>query len=48
MPGGSGGDFEVHLINIRPASQFFIHMSTSFRLAVVLAFPICVWLLGAS
>lgn len=45
MPGGSGGDFEVHLINIRLASQFFIHMSTSFWLAVVLAFPICVWLL---
>ena len=47
MPGGSGGDFEVHLINIRLASQFFIHMSTSFWLAVVLAFPdMCVAALG--
>lgn len=45
LPGEGGGDFEVQLINIRLASQFFIHMSTSFWLAVVLAFPMCVYLL---
>ena len=31
--------FHVDLINIQLASQFFIHMSTSFWLALVLAFP---------
>lgn len=31
--------FEVKLINIRLASQFFIHMSSSFWLALVLTFP---------
>ena len=31
--------FEVELINIKLASQFFIHMSTSFWLALVLMFP---------
>ena len=41
-----GGDdldgFKVELINIRLASQFFIHMSTSLWLAVALAFPIVI------
>ena len=32
--------FHVNLINIQLASQFFIHMSTSFWLALVLAFPL--------
>ncbi len=32
-------DFNVELINIKLASQFFIHMSTSCWLAVVLSFP---------
>lgn len=45
LPGGGGEDFEVHLININLASQFFIHMSTSFWLAVVFAFPLCIYLL---
>ena len=45
LPGNGGEDFEVQLINIRLASQFFIHMSTSFWLAVVVAFPMCVYLL---
>ena len=31
--------FEVELINIKLASQFFIHMSTSFWLALGLTFP---------
>ena len=37
--------FEVHLINIQLASQFFIHMSTSFWLALVLTFPVMLYLL---
>ena len=37
--------FEVQLINIKLASQFFIHMSTSFWLALVLTFPIMLYLL---
>lgn len=45
MPQFTTGDFEVHLINIQLASQFFIHMSTSFWLAVVFAFPVIIYLL---
>ncbi|MCQ2291279.1 MAG: twin-arginine translocase subunit TatC [Muribaculaceae bacterium] len=37
--------FEVKLINIQLASQFFIHMSTSFWLALVLTFPVLIYLL---
>lgn len=36
--------FEVKLINIKLASQFFIHMSSSFWLAVVVSFPILLYL----
>jgi sec-independent protein translocase protein TatC len=32
-------DFTIEIINIRLASQFFIHMSTSFWIALVVAFP---------
>ena len=45
MPDLAGGDFHVELINIQLASQFFIHMSTSFWLAVVFAFPVIIYLL---
>lgn len=45
LPDAATGGFEVHLINIRLASQFFIHMTTSFWLAIVLGFPMCVYLL---
>ena len=45
MPDFALGDFHVDLINIQLASQFFIHMSTSFWLAVVFAFPVIVYLL---
>ncbi|MGN0213807.1 MAG: twin-arginine translocase subunit TatC [Muribaculaceae bacterium] len=41
----SSTDFHVNLINIQLASQFYIHMSTSFWLALVLSFPIVVYLL---
>lgn len=37
--------FEVNLINIQLASQFFIHMSTSFWLALVFSFPVVIYLL---
>jgi len=39
LPQFSTADFNVELINIKLASQFFIHMSTSFWLALVLMFP---------
>ncbi len=39
LPQFSTRGFEVELINIKLASQFFIHMSTSFWLALVLMFP---------
>ena len=38
------GDFHVELINIELASQFFIHVSTSFWMALVLCFPIVIYL----
>lgn len=38
-------DFHCDLINIQLASQFFIHMSTSFWLAVVISFPIVVYII---
>lgn len=40
-----GGDFHVDLINIQLASQLYIHLSTSFWLAIVLTFPIILYLL---
>ena len=39
LPQFSTQGFQVELINIKLASQFFIHMSTSFWLALVLMFP---------
>ena len=45
LPQFSTEGFEVSLINIELASQFFIHMSTSFWLAVVLSFPIALYFL---
>lgn len=45
MPDMSAEGFHVELINIQLASQFFIHMSTSFWLAVVFAFPVIIYLL---
>ena len=38
-------DFHCDLINIQLASQFFIHMSTSFWLAVVISFPVVVYII---
>ena len=39
LPQFSTEGFHVELINIKLASQFFIHMSSSFWLALVLTFP---------
>ncbi len=40
-----GGDFHVDLINIQLASQLYVHLSTSFWLAVVLTFPVILYFL---
>ena len=45
LPQFSTEGFHVELINIKLASQFFIHMSTSFWLALVLTFPIVLYFL---
>ena len=43
LPQFSTSGFHVELINIKLASQFFIHMSTSFWLALVLTFPLVLY-----
>ncbi len=43
MPGFFVGKFEIKLININLASQFMIHMSLSFWLAVVLSIPFLIY-----
>lgn len=45
IPGLSSEDFNIKLINIELSSQFFIHMSTSCWLAIVLAFPFLIAML---
>lgn len=45
MPQFSSEGFHVELINIQLASQFFIHMSTSFWLALVCSCPVLLYLL---
>ena len=45
LPQFTTADFHVELINIKLASQFFIHMSSSFWLGLVLTFPIMLYLL---
>ena len=45
LPDFSTAGFDVSLVNIQLASQFFIHMSSSFWMAVILSFPILLWLL---
>ena len=42
---GNVTDFNVSLINIQLASQFFIHMTSSFWLALIFSFPIIIYLL---
>lgn len=43
LPDFCNQDFHVEIINIKLASQFFTHMSTSFWLALVCAFPYLVY-----
>lgn len=45
LPNLSANNLPIELINIELASQFFIHMSTSCWLAVVLSFPIIIYIL---
>lgn len=45
LPDFNTTDFHVELINIQLASQFFIHMTTSFWLGVVFSFPIIIYML---
>lgn len=45
LPNFSADSFPIELINIELASQFFIHMSASCWLAVVLSFPIIIYIL---
>jgi len=43
--GESATDFNVNLINIQLASQFFIHMTSSFWLALIFSFPVIIYML---
>ena len=45
LPQFTTDGFHVELINIQLASQFFIHISTSFWLALVISFPVALYLL---
>lgn len=45
LPQFTNNGFHVNLINIQLASQFFIHMTTSFWMALVFGFPIVIYLL---
>lgn len=45
FPGFSGEGFHVDIINIKLASQFFIHVSASFWCALVLSVPALMYLL---
>lgn len=45
FPDFSASDFHVDLVNIKLASQFFVHMSTSFWLALVAAFPVIIYMI---
>ena len=45
VPQFSTDGFHVDLINIQLAAQFFTHMTTSFWLALVLTFPVMLYLL---
>lgn len=43
LPDFCNDNFHVEIFNIRLASQFFTHMTTSFWLALVLTFPYLMW-----
>ena len=41
----SNTNLDIELINIKLASQFFLHITTSLWMAAVIAFPVILWLL---
>ena len=41
----SATTFSIELVNIKLATQFFLHISTSLWMAIVVSFPIILWLL---
>lgn len=43
LPDFCNDNYHVQVVNIKLASQFFTHMSTSFWLALVLTFPYLMW-----
>ena len=43
LPDFCNDDFHVNIVNIKLASQFFTHMTTSFWFALLLAFPYLMW-----
>ena len=43
LPDFCNDNFHVQIFNIKLASQFFTHMTTSFWLALVLTFPYLMW-----
>ncbi len=45
LPDFSNSEFHVNIINIELATQFFIHISASFWLSVVVAFPIIIYMI---
>lgn len=38
-----GWNFSLEMINVEVAAQFFVHLSTAFGAALILAFPYIVW-----
>lgn len=44
LPDFSSENFHVDIINIELASQFFVHVSASFWLSVVVAFPLIIYM----
>lgn len=45
LPDFSGRGFHVTIINIELATQFFVHISASFWLSVVVAFPVIIYMI---
>ncbi|MDE6276500.1 MAG: twin-arginine translocase subunit TatC [Muribaculaceae bacterium] len=45
MSGTPAGSFSIELVNIELASQFFIHVSSTFWFALVLTLPVIIYLL---
>ena len=48
LPDFCNDTFHVNIVNIKLASQFFTHMTSSFWLALLLTFPYLMWRSGSS